>query len=493
MEKKAAEKNAKLAQIAAQRRLRESKERVGRQVGLLPWQNETYSSMAEASLRSVEPPQATHVHDGNFAPNRLPRPRGNEFYEASRFWYRAPVNPPFPKCSACVGDCHPDNPRNADIKCYTCVKFDPARLGLFCQQCFAARHPWHRVKHSWLPLSEAEDMHEAVGHQRVRAEFDHRVAGIKDLLHSVQSTQRILQAQHEDELPHELVEAGIEHVEHAAREVTRIRRSLRNEMAVRRMVKEKKLFEGARPQLSLGSDVDDQRVAPAVGKASAFERLHGALILQRAYRRRNARRHVCRRVGQFWMKVWDESEQRWFYRNDKTKEVTWDQERVPIIDFHDGEDKYLLTPRTFARRKKRGQLEISEIYRAVRTMSKIDAALVMQHAWRRKSGSKKAGRRCAEIYQRIWDKRRQRFYYFNVRTKAVSWKPPAVMSVETAMQVIRTPRSFATHALERQRRMEEEEEAAATAETDEDEDESEDEDEHGGGGEIVERAAPRDP
>ena len=91
------------------------------------------------------------------------------------------------------------------------------------------------------------------------------------------------------------------------------------------------------------------------------------------------------------------------------------------------------------------------------------------------------------------DKRRQRFYYFNVRTKAVSWKPPAVMSVETAMQVIRTPRSFATHALERQRRMEEEEEAAATAETDEDEDESEDEDEHGGGGEIVERAAPRDP
>ena len=128
-----------------------------------------------------------------------------------------------------------------------------------------------------------------------------------------------------------------------------------------------------------------------------------------------------------------------------------------VIDFHDGEDKYLLTPRTFARRKKRGQLEISEIYRAVRTMSKIDAALVMQHAWRRKSGSKKAGRRCAEIYQRIWDKRRQRFYYFNVRTKAVSWKPPAVMSVETAMQVIRTPRSFATHALERQRRMEEEE------------------------------------
>ena len=38
----------------------------------------------------------------------------------------------------------------------------------------------------WLPLSDAEDMNEAVGHQKVRAEFDHRVAGIKDLLNSVQ-------------------------------------------------------------------------------------------------------------------------------------------------------------------------------------------------------------------------------------------------------------------------------------------------------------------
>ena len=240
--------------------------------------------------------------------------------------------------------------------------------------------------------------------------------------------------------------------------MTRIRRGLRNEMAVRRMVKEKKLFEGARPQLALGSDVDDDnRVAPVTGKATAFERLHGALILQRAYRRRNARRHVCRRVGQIWMKAWDEVEGRWYYRNDETKEVTWDQTQVPLIDFHDGEDKYLHTPRTFARKKAKGQLRIEEVYRCVKSMTKTEAAVVMQQAWRRKSGSKKAGRRCAEIYQRIWNERRQRYYYFNVRSKDVSWAPPNVMSAKTAMQVIRTPRSFATHALERQRRMEEEE------------------------------------
>ena len=219
MEKASEEKNAKLAQVAAKRRLEESKARVGKVPGLLPWQNETYVSMAEELLRSVDPPPPTAEHEGRFAPNRLPKPKGNEFYEESRWWFRGPKEPTFPKCTACVGACHPDNPNNADIKCYSCVKFDPKRAGLFCHACFKERHPWHRVKHTWLPLSEAEDMHEAVGHQRVRAEFDHRVAGIKDLLHSVQATQRILQAQHDDELPHELVEEAIAHVEHAGHEV----------------------------------------------------------------------------------------------------------------------------------------------------------------------------------------------------------------------------------------------------------------------------------
>ena len=38
----------------------------------------------------------------------------------------------------------------------------------------------------------------------------------------------------------------------------------------------------------------------------------------------------------------------------------------------------------------------------------------------------------------------------------MSWTPPGVMSAQTAMQVLRTPRSYATHALERARRLDEE-------------------------------------
>jgi hypothetical protein len=57
------------------------------------------------------------------------------------------------------------------------------------------RHPHHRQPHTWLPLTEVENLDEASKGQRVRAEFDHRIAASEELLRSIQASQRLLVAQ----------------------------------------------------------------------------------------------------------------------------------------------------------------------------------------------------------------------------------------------------------------------------------------------------------
>jgi len=161
--------------------------------GLVPLQSEMYGSMAEAMLSSDAPSESEVLASRDGRPRRregeVPRPRGNEFYEESRYFYIPPKEPAVPHCSACV-KCSAIKPALATLKCYTCTKYDPNRRGFYCQGCFDARHPWHRQPHTWLPMSSAEDLDEASKGQRVRAEFDHRVAGVQGLLKEVRRRGR---------------------------------------------------------------------------------------------------------------------------------------------------------------------------------------------------------------------------------------------------------------------------------------------------------------
>ena len=140
----------------------------------------------------------------------------------------------------------------------------------------------------------------------------------------------------------ELIDEAIEHVDHAGDEVERIRRQLRNEIAVRRMVMEKKLVVGARgPEEPTARQRRRRRSAcrSGCGPSDGIRAAARGLILNEPTAV-GMRAAMCRRVGQIWMKGWDEVENRWYYRNDLTKEVTWDKSRVPVIDFHEGEDAF---------------------------------------------------------------------------------------------------------------------------------------------------------
>ena len=68
-----------------------------------------------------------------------------------------------------------------------------------------------------------------------------------------------------------------------------------------------------------------------------------------------------RRACQVWKKAWSEEEGRWYFLNDDTKETQWEPPAVL-----GGDVGGLLTPRTFARRKKRGELDLDRLYRPAR-------------------------------------------------------------------------------------------------------------------------------
>ena len=134
--------------------------------GLVPLQQQMYGAMAERllgapataeDLRQSREGRPMVLKDGE-----LPRPTGNNFYGESRYFYVPPKETAVPRCT-CNVLCGLGNvtPALATRKCYSCVPYDARRLGLYCEECFAERHPWHRFPHTWLPCSAAEDLDEA--------------------------------------------------------------------------------------------------------------------------------------------------------------------------------------------------------------------------------------------------------------------------------------------------------------------------------------------
>jgi putative ribosome biogenesis GTPase RsgA len=59
----------------------------------------------------------------------------------------------------------------ATIKCFSCATFDPTKTGYFCEACFKARHPWHRVPHIFTDIEKDENIEHTlrVAHRRAEA------------------------------------------------------------------------------------------------------------------------------------------------------------------------------------------------------------------------------------------------------------------------------------------------------------------------------------
>ena len=60
-----------------------------------------------------------------------------------------------PKRCTCKYLCHG---APAEIKCLSCVMYDPKGVGFFCKLCFDARHPWYRVPHIFNEIEIAHNI-----------------------------------------------------------------------------------------------------------------------------------------------------------------------------------------------------------------------------------------------------------------------------------------------------------------------------------------------
>ena len=84
-------------------------------------------------------------------------------------------------CLRCTG-------ARAKRKCYTCVEYDTASNGDYCDECFNVSHPWYRVKHNWVPISEAEDPHSQWVTKMMRADIERRMEEVGALLELASDT-----------------------------------------------------------------------------------------------------------------------------------------------------------------------------------------------------------------------------------------------------------------------------------------------------------------
>ncbi|KAJ0404995.1 hypothetical protein P43SY_004912 [Pythium insidiosum] len=173
-----------------------------------------------------------------------------------------------------------------------------------------------------------------------------------------------------------------------------------------------------------------QRPSLLAVEDDAERRECAARRIQGMQRTHVARRQLRKLISSVYEKIWDDSVQRFYYHNTRTKEVKWERPRWVS-------DADLLTPRTreaHARAQRRQSLRMSE----------DEAASLVQRAYRRRRGFAMLLEMCRGVYERIFDAERQLYYYHNTRTKEVSWDKPLLL--RDASADVFTPRTRQRHA-----------------------------------------------
>lgn len=129
----------------------------------------------------------------------------------------------------------------------------------------------------------------------------------------------------------------------------------------------------------------------------------------------------------------------------------------PRILSPDGTSLYpevkLLTPRSHKRRLERGEIGLEALSQPGKkhaySMTEEEAAVLLQNAARRRFARDRLRQQISKLYQRILDPKSGKYYYFNLKTKAVSWTPPlknvhalGFGTRSSAEQIIQTPRGY---------------------------------------------------
>lgn len=176
----------------------------------------------------------------------------------------------------------------------------------------------------------------------------------------------------------------------------------------------------------------------------SIDHIRAAMVVEKYCRRMIAKRLVVRRVAQLYFKVWSEESGEWYFVNAETGETSW--EPPPKLN---GDVSCLLTPRTFHRRRKNGELKLELIHKPKRTMNTVMAATRLQALVRRRLGQLRKAAELSELFIRVFDDATKRFYYSDTATGAASWIPPSGLSKFDAEKYLLTPRAFSARAQSR--------------------------------------------
>ena len=115
------------------------------------------------------------VYHVNTLPDREPpeleaikKPPKEIFYRKTQLFATRVPNEVGPKRCTCKYLCHG---APAEVKCLSCVMYDPKGLGFFCKMCFDARHPWYRVPHIFEDIAKDETVQHTLKVSHRRAEM----------------------------------------------------------------------------------------------------------------------------------------------------------------------------------------------------------------------------------------------------------------------------------------------------------------------------------
>jgi hypothetical protein len=177
-----------------------------------------------------------------------------------------------------------------------------------------------------------------------------------------------------------------------------------------------------------------------LAKATPEEKA-AALLMQRQFRARIARRQLRMLLNSVTDKVYDPNSGRHYYFNKRTGEVSWEK---PLVM---GTEE-LLTPRSFkAEQKKQSEeaknfrMERRKAQRAARGgFSDKEAAIMVQRNFRTRISRRHYLVLLNATIDKVYDENSESYYYYNKQSGEVNWTKPHAWKEE---EEIMTPRTFA--------------------------------------------------
>ncbi len=218
-----------------------------------------------------------------------------------------------PKRCTCKYLCHG---APAEIKCLSCVMYDPKGVGFFCKLCFDARHPWYRVPHIFNEIEKDETVQHTLKVSHRRAEMVRYEKEGQELYKDLMANKPKLDYVGDDHhVSNGLKDAGARTMalEHRMRE---FRKNLRKDILSKPLENDATIYSeiGGSYKLNINDD-------------------EAAIIIGRAYRGYKVRSVLSLFIMNRIVRGHDHNSDREFYYDKVTKKSSW-KKPLLLMDTH---------------------------------------------------------------------------------------------------------------------------------------------------------------